>query len=273
MVAWVSRCCVTVTRATCLADGDDALDLGGVGVRIGMRAGPVEREIAGRFRPQLRRAGRLRRGDGDHRIERLVVDLDQVGGVLRRERGLRDHHRDRLADIHHALARQRVPVRHHELAAAAARQRRMARHAADAGGVDVGGGHDRDHAAHLLRCIHVDAADAGVGVRRAHEGRRGLTGLGGIGDEAAVAAHEVVVLDARMMGVAVGGLGVHAGCPGGVSRAAVIAQIGGAGEGFRRGPQSATNRPIRTRTKKRDEAHHGSGQYVVAGAGRRPSPR
>jgi hypothetical protein len=192
-----------------LRRSDDLLDLGRIRIRVGMRAGPVERDIAGRFRPQLRRAGRLRRLDGDDRIERLVVDLDEIGGVLRGERGLGDHHRHRLADIHHALARQRMPVRHHELSAIAAGQRRVARDAAHAGGVDIGRGHDRDHAAHFLRGIGIDPADARVGVRRAHERRRGLVGLGGIGDEAAVAAQQVIVLDARMMGVAVGGLGVH----------------------------------------------------------------
>ena len=148
-----------------LGGGDDLVDLGRIRIRIGMRAGPIERDIAGRFRPQLRRAGGLRRVHGDDRIDRLVVDLDEISRVLRREFGLRDHHRDRLAHIHHALARQRMPVRHHELGAVAARQRRMPRHAADAGGVDISGGHDRDHAAHFPGRIHVDPADAGVRMR------------------------------------------------------------------------------------------------------------
>ncbi len=86
----------------------------------------------------------------------------------------------------------------------------MARHAADSGGVDVRGRHDRDKAAHFFRGIRIDAADAGVRMRRAHERGRRLTRLWGIGDKTAVAAHEVVVLDAWMMGVAVVGLGVHA---------------------------------------------------------------
>ena len=41
------------------------------------------------------------------------------------------------------------------------------------------------------------AADARKGMRRAHERGVGLPGLGGVGDEAAGAAHQVVVLDAR----------------------------------------------------------------------------
>ena len=202
----------------------------------------------------------------DHRIERLVVDLDQIGGVLRRECGFRDHHRDRLADIHHALARQRMPVRHQQLAAVAARQRRMARHAADTGGVDIRGGHDRDHAAHFPGRVRVDAADAGMGVRRAHERRRGLTGLGGIGNEAAVAAHEIVVLDARMMmGVAVG-LGVHGELPGVLCGSGYSANHT-SGEGFRGAAQSARN-----------ALKIGSGQPWIRsiprrGCRRRPSPR
>ena len=217
-----------------LGRGDDAFDLGGVRIGIGMGAGPVEGEIAGRLRPQLRCAGCLRRVHGDDRIQRLVVDLDQVGGVLRREFGLGDHHRDRLADIHRAFACERMPVRHHQLGAVAAWKRRMARHAADPSGVDVRSGHDRDDAAHFFRGVHIDAADAGMGVRRAHERRRRLTRLGGIGDKTAVAAHEVVVLDAWMMGVAVGGLGVHE-ASGRFRGPAFIAQMAGQGRAFAAG--------------------------------------
>ena len=68
----------------------------------------------------------------------------------------------------------------------------MARHAADSGGVDVRGRHDRDDAAHLFRGIHIDAADAGVRMRRAHERGRRLTRLWGIGDKTAVATHEPI---------------------------------------------------------------------------------
>ena len=193
-----------------LGRGNDALDLARVGVGIGMRPGPVHGEIAGRLLPQLRRALGLRRAHGNHRVERLVVDLDQVGGVLRRKAGLGDHHRDGLADIHHALARKCASVRHIELAAAAAGKRRMTRHAADAGRVNVRAGQDCEHAAHLLRRVGVDAVDAGVRVRRAHEGGGDLAGFGGIGDKAAGAAQEIVVLDARITGVMVGGLGIHA---------------------------------------------------------------
>jgi hypothetical protein len=98
----------------------------------------------------LRSVRPLRRGDGDDRIRRFVIDLDPIGSVLRSELGFGDHHRHGLADIHHPLARQRVPMRHQKLAAVAAGKRRVARHTADAGRIDVGGGHDRDHAAHFL---------------------------------------------------------------------------------------------------------------------------
>ena len=62
---------------------------------------------------------------------------------------------------------------------------------------------------HLARCFDIDAADAGMRMRRAHEGGGGLIGFRRIGDETAGAAHEIVVLDARLDGDVVG-LVVHA---------------------------------------------------------------
>ena len=95
-----------------LVDEFDAHDMGGVlermverrlllAVGIGRR-GPVEGDIAGRLRPELRRAGR----DGGARIgyrgQRLIVDRDLLAGVLRRLGADRDHHRHRLAYMQHA---------------------------------------------------------------------------------------------------------------------------------------------------------------------------
>ena len=73
----------------------------------------------------------------------------------------------------------------------------MAADIADAGRIHVRRREDREHARRLLGLVDRDAADVRGGVRRAHEGGIGLTGLGRIGDETAGAAHEIVVLDAR----------------------------------------------------------------------------
>ena len=213
---------------------DNALDLARIRLGIGMRAGPVDGDVTRRFRPQLRRVRLHRLAHADDRVDRLVVDGHELGGVLRRVCRFRNHHRDGLAHVHCALARKRGAMRHHELLAAATDERRMARHAAEAGRLHVGTGDDREHAFDLARRLDVDAADAGMGMRRAHKGRSGLTGFRRIGDKAAGAAHEGVVLDPRFVGVLGVGLGIHAIVPVGrdFSRAAVIAQSAGQGRSF-----------------------------------------
>ena len=192
-----------------LGGGDDALDLGGVGLGIGMRAGPVEREIARRFRPQLRRAVSLRRLDRDHRIERLVVDLDQIGGVLRRERGLGDHHRDRLADIHR---RARAPAR----GGAASTSLPPSRPGSGGWRVTLPWKSFRSSPVSTattpliaLAALGVDRLDVGGGVGRADEHRIGLAGQGRVGHVAAKSPQELVVFDPGR--ALMGGLGVHVG--------------------------------------------------------------
>ena len=126
-------------------------------VRIGGAARPVERDIAGRFRPHLRGAGldRLAQiGDG---IERLVFDLDELGAVLRGGLGLGDHHGDGFADMAHALAGQRRPERHDQLGAAAPADRRMHGQVLDACSLDIVRRDDGDHALHRQRRVRIDA--------------------------------------------------------------------------------------------------------------------
>ena len=84
---------------------------------------PVEGDIAGRLRPELRRV-RLycvaRVGDGG---ELVVFDRDEIGGVLRLRISLGQHQRHRLADMHDAVVRERRPVRRDRRLAAAAGDR------------------------------------------------------------------------------------------------------------------------------------------------------
>ena len=68
---------------------------------------PVEHEVAGNAVEQLRRAlleRGARVGDGG---QRLVVDLDRLGGVLRLRQRLGDDQRDRLAGMAHLADRER----------------------------------------------------------------------------------------------------------------------------------------------------------------------
>ena len=108
--------------------------------------------------------------------------------------------------MHDALARERRPVRDDQLLAAAAGERRMAAHIADARGLHVGRGQHREHARRLAGALELDRADARERMRRAHEPPVGLVRLVPVGDEMAGTAHQRVVLDARMMVRAAGGL-------------------------------------------------------------------
>ena len=189
---------------------DDLLDRGCVGVGIRRRARPVDRDIAGRFRPQLRRVRLDRVAHVDDRLDVLVFDDDALGGVLRGKRGLGDHDGNRLTNMHDAIARECRAVGHDELLAAAPREWRVAPDIADARRVHVRGSQDRYHAARALGLGDVDPHEAGAGMRRAHKGRIDLAELRRIGDEAAGAAHQIVVLDAwATAGTIDGSLCIH----------------------------------------------------------------
>ena len=164
-------------------------------VGIGRRA-PVEADIAGRFRPKLRRAGCCRRARIGHGVERLVIDRDFFAGVLRRLRAHRDHHRHRLADMQHAACSQRRPMRRDRHLAAAAGDRMRMRNRMIMRLCQIGGGQHRHHAGRALGGCHVDVLDFGEGVRRAHEiGGQCARGLAVIA-ETPGAAQQRVVFDA-----------------------------------------------------------------------------
>ena len=76
----------------------------------------------------------------------------------------------------------------------------------------VGGGQDRQHAGHGLARRRVDRADVGEGVRRADEIGMGLAGHRDVGRKAPEAAHQRIVLQARLVvRAAFNGLGIHVG--------------------------------------------------------------
>ena len=119
--------------------------------------------VAGVVVPHRRRAGGERRRGGDHRGQRLVVDLDQLGRVLGLVQRVGDDEGDRVADIAHALLRKQrlradkgrgavaAPARH-------ARQQR-AEPAARA---------DRRRSAPRARRVRPCARATSIGADRAH---------------------------------------------------------------------------------------------------------
>ena len=176
-------------------------DLGDIAFVVLVRDGarPVDAEIAGRFREKLGVA--LHHGvvQIDYRRQFLVLNDHQIGRVLRGRCGFRHHHGHRVAAMHHLVAGKRRAERHRHLGAAAADHRRMPRHAADAGRLHVLGGQHREHFLGCARRVAADRQDAGMGMRRAHEGGIGLVRQARVVHEAAAAAHQGVVLDARFV--------------------------------------------------------------------------
>ena len=106
---------------------------------------------------QDRRCRRARGLRVDHRFERLIVDGDQLGGVLRQVAALGHHQRDRLADVAHALDRQRPLI-----------DRGLERDQERVGELaHILAGDDRPDAVLGQRRGRVDAGNLGVRVRRA----------------------------------------------------------------------------------------------------------
>ena len=104
---------------------EDRVDLARIGLGIGGKSGPVDGQVARRLRPDLRRAGDERGAGVGYPRQRLVVDGDEFGGVLRRGGALADDHRDRLTDMHDPRRGERRPVRRDQRLAAAAGERWM----------------------------------------------------------------------------------------------------------------------------------------------------
>ena len=131
--------------------------------RIGVAALDVVGEIARRLGPDRRRPGGECREAVDHGVERLVVDLDQLGRLARGLRAVGDDEGHRIADMAHAAIGQRRPRRHdHRL------DRRQARHVAQALGRKVGMRCRRARTpAQRCRRRNVDPLDDGMGMRRA----------------------------------------------------------------------------------------------------------
>ena len=117
--------------------GEDAVEFGAV---LGFRAigVPADRDIARRLGPNLRRPGRGGADDVGDGVTRGVIDLDQLGRIAGFSLAPGHDERDGIANMAHAVASERGPVRRHH--ADAARHRDRNGHRADAGRVESGGG-------------------------------------------------------------------------------------------------------------------------------------
>ena len=150
-VAAVGRIVVAERAARLHGGGGDAVDhevmldhVGGLGERrigLGLVAGGVdERDVVLAVVEHQRRAGRGGLGGRHHRRQRLVVDLDQLGGVGRLVPGLRHHERHVVADPAHPVLDQRRVLRPVHRRAVAPLHAAGDRQVAEAGGRPVGAG-------------------------------------------------------------------------------------------------------------------------------------
>ena len=137
--------------------------------------------------------GIFRIGDGRQRLD---VDLDRFGRVLRLQQRLGDHAGDRVADEAHLVGRHCRPRRLLHLAAVAVLERHDAFERAVAGRGEIRAGVDAEHARHGARRRGVDLADDPVGMAAAHHHRMGLPRRADVVGEAAFPAHELGVLAA-----------------------------------------------------------------------------
>ena len=129
------------------------------------------------------------------RRQRLVVDLDQLGGVAGLRQRLGDDEGDAVADVADAVGdEQRLE------GAVALRRAEILRHqrrgdGAELVGDDVGAGQHQQHAGRGLGLGDVELLDPGVGVRRQHVDAVGHAGQHDVVDVAALPGQEALVLD------------------------------------------------------------------------------
>ena len=174
---------------------DDVRRGGEGGIHLGLVAGLVDIGLVVRaFVVELRRVrceGVARRYDSG---PRLIVDDNTFGGVERLVERIGDRHRDRVTHMHHAVERNRRPRRQEHRAAAARLVGRHRRQRAEAvGAIILPGEHGMD-ARHLQRRARLDAGDAGMGMRRAHDRRMQLIGELEIVEKAALPPQQARVL-------------------------------------------------------------------------------
>jgi hypothetical protein len=161
----------------------------------------VDADIVRRLVPQGRGAGGDRIGGAHHHRQRLVGNIDQFGGILRRSDRLGDDECHRLADKACPVGRQRVMAGSDRRGTAQPRldvgRRRepgIVRDRAEPGGKVVGAGQHSEHSrcGERRRLVHRD--DAGMGIGRAHEAGLRLARQCDVVAEAAPAGQQAKIL-------------------------------------------------------------------------------
>ena len=165
--------------------------------------------VAGRLLVQLRRIGLAGVLGVDHDRQRVVVDDDAVGGVTGQGGRIGDHDCNQLADHPHLAVGQDRPL---GLLGVAERVRGAGNACFEPQRVV---GEDVDHAGHRCGRRGVDAADHGVRVRRAQEGRVGHVGQLDVVDVPALAGDQrrVFLAQDRCADAGVAGGGSHRSTP------------------------------------------------------------
>jgi hypothetical protein len=170
-------------------DPDDPCRSGEGLLDISAAARQPKRDVRAQLRMDQRRARFSGRARIDQGRQRLVGDLEQLGGVGRLGPRAGDDGRHRLADEEHPLARQQLGrrrslVRHHL----------VDRQAGPTG--RVGRGQHPHHARRPGSGRGVDRLDPGVCVRTPHEDQVERAGRGAVFDEPPLAAQQRAILDA-----------------------------------------------------------------------------
>ena len=131
----------------------------------------------------------------DHGRQRIDIDLDRLGGVLRLQQRLRDHKRDGIADEAHLVGRQRRSRRPLHGRAVAVVERDDAFERAIGG--EIGAGIDAEHARHAARRGGIDALDHAMGNAAADHDRIDFAGKLDVVGVAALPTHQDRVLGPR----------------------------------------------------------------------------
>ena len=152
----------------------------------------LEGEIAGPVGPHLRRAGFERGHGADHMRQRLPVDRDRLGGVLRRVERVGDHEGDGIADVPHDILGQDRIVRNLDVDVGNHARRRQRPEVGY-----IGGGQHQPHARQRPHPRQIGNVEARMRVRRAQHHRMQRRVRRDIGDVAPRPAQQRVVLLAR----------------------------------------------------------------------------
>ena len=173
-----------------LVDLDDLVRLGERGVEVAPLVDALPHQVAAGVLVDRRHALVARVTRVGDRVDRLVLDLDELGRVARKLARLGDDGDDGLADVAHLADRERVVLqvraRHRRDLEERIGQRR-----------DLLAGQRPVDARRRLRLRDVERGDVRVCVRRAHEVDEAHAVALDVVDEDALTLHEALVLLAR----------------------------------------------------------------------------